>query len=81
MIKDRVSLKGDLECLLVTCLRDLSAQQDLELAADLGSATRLFGDGGVLDSLALLALVVAMERAIEDEFGIGVSLADERALS
>src|SRR5688572_13180574 len=81
MIKDRVSLNGDLVSLVVTCLRELSAQQDLKLPADLGSATRLFGDTGILDSLALVGLVVAVEQAIDDQFGVSLSLADEKALS
>lgn len=40
----------------------------------------LFGEGGVLDSLGLVNLVVAVEEAIEAELGVVVTIADERAL-
>jgi len=43
--------------------------------------TPLFGREGFLDSLGLVTLMVAVEQAIEDELGVSVSLADERALS
>jgi acyl carrier protein len=41
----------------------------------------LFGESGFLDSMSLVSLVVAVEQAIEDQFGKTVSLADEKALS
>jgi D-alanine--poly(phosphoribitol) ligase subunit 2 len=50
---------------------------DMPLTAD----TPLFGQEGVLDSLGLVTLVVAVEQAIEDQYRILVSLADEKALS
>jgi D-alanine--poly(phosphoribitol) ligase subunit 2 len=43
--------------------------------------TPLFGRDGILDSMGLVTLVVAVEQAIDDELGVGVSLADARALS
>lgn len=41
----------------------------------------LFGDQGKLDSLGLVNLVALTEQRIEDELGVSISLADERALS
>ena len=55
--------------------------REVATVPELGSETPLFGREGVLDSLGLVALVVAVEQAIEDEYGVSVSLADERALS
>jgi acyl carrier protein len=43
--------------------------------------TLLFGQGGRLDSVGLVNLVVSMEQSIEDRFGVSVSLADESAVS
>jgi acyl carrier protein len=43
--------------------------------------TPLFGQNGILDSLGSVMLVVALEQAIADEFGVSISLADERAMS
>jgi acyl carrier protein len=44
-------------------------------------ATPLFGKDGILDSTGLVSLVVALEQGIQDEYGISISLADDRALS
>lgn len=43
--------------------------------------TVLFGLGGVLDSLGLVNLIVAVEQKIEEEFGLALTLADERAMA
>jgi acyl carrier protein len=43
--------------------------------------TRLLGSESVLDSMHLVSLIVAIEREVEDAFGLAVTLADERALS
>ena len=43
--------------------------------------TILFGKSGKLDSLALVNLIVAVEEKIQEEFGVTVTLADERAMS
>ncbi len=43
--------------------------------------TVLFGKGGKLDSLGLVNLIVVTEQRIEEEFGVAITLADERALS
>ena len=45
------------------------------------SETRLLGSQSVLDSIHLVSLIVAVEREVEDAFGVAVTLADERALS
>jgi D-alanine--poly(phosphoribitol) ligase subunit 2 len=43
--------------------------------------TVLYGSDGRLDSLELVNLIVAAEQNIEDEMGIPITLADERAMS
>lgn len=43
--------------------------------------TRLFGPPSALDSLNLVAFIVAIERQLEDAFDVTLTLADERALS
>lgn len=41
----------------------------------------LLGESGSLDSFGLVNLVVALEQRIEDEFGVTLTLADEKAMS
>lgn len=55
----------------------LPRKQRLEKSID----TILFGKSGKLDSLALVNLIVAVEEKIQEEFGVTVTLADERAMS
>lgn len=43
--------------------------------------TVLYDTGGRLDSLELVNLIVTTEQNIEDEFGLPLTLADERAMS
>lgn len=43
--------------------------------------TRLYGSQSALDSLGIVNLIVTVEREIDDEFGVALTLADERALS
>lgn len=58
---------------------------NLELPDDMklekSTSTVLFGDGGKLDSLGLVNLVVAAEQKITEDFDNPISISDERAMS
>jgi len=41
----------------------------------------LLGPAGAVDSLGLVRLVMIVERQVEDDFGVPVSLTDEKAMS
>jgi acyl carrier protein len=71
----------ELTSMIVTTTRELSAEQGIEIAPTLNADTRLFGEGGLLDSMALVSLVIAVEQAVEEKYGTPVALADEKALS
>lgn len=65
-------------------IRELAAMadgNDVPVAGAPSPDTPLFGDGGVLDSLGLVELIIALEQEIESEAGVTVVLADERAFS
>lgn len=55
------------------------AERKVDLSA--GDAAPLFGVERVLDSLALVGLLVAVEQGIDDELGVILTLADEKAAS
>ncbi len=74
-------MSTDILQIIVSCTREVGEEQEINLPGDLGSETRLFGREGLFDSVGLVSLVVAVEEAIEDQFGQAVSLADERAMS
>lgn len=67
--------------LIVNATRELGAEQGIEIAQTLTADTRLFGEGGLLDSMALVSLVIAVEQALEEKYQTTVGLADEKALS
>ena len=70
----------DLVDLVKTCLVEVAEQDGLDLP-NLETETEIFGEGGFLDSAALVMLVTVVEEAIEEELGVTVSLTDERAMS
>jgi len=74
-------MSTDLVSLIVKALHELDGQQTLKIPQDLKREMSLFGLDGILDSLGLVTLVVAVEQAIEDEWGVSLSLADDKALS
>lgn len=43
--------------------------------------SRIFGNDGILDSMGLVNLIVALEERIQDEYDVVITLADERAMS
>lgn len=60
---------------------ELNDQLEKKISIEAGENAGLYGLGGVLDSLGLVTLIVAVEQAIEDELGETISLADEKAMS
>jgi acyl carrier protein len=71
------------DALVQLIVKVASELDDLDAAVrdGLSEGTKLFGSEGILDSMGLVSLVVAVEQAIDDEYGVAVALADERALS
>ncbi len=41
----------------------------------------LFGQEGKLDSLGLVNMIVAVEERLDEEFGLAITIADEKAMS
>jgi len=74
-------MNDELTQLIIAATRELSAEQGIEIKQALGPDTRLFGEGGLLDSMALVSLVIAVEQAVEEKYDTPVALADEKALS
>ena len=48
---------------------------------DKSPETMLFGKSGRLDSLSLVSFIVEVEQQVQEEFGVAITLADERAMS
>ncbi len=67
--------------LIQKCVWEIGNEQKIELPGNFGGDTALFGRHGLFDSLGLVSLVVAVEEAIEDQYGVSISLADQQAMS
>lgn len=77
-----VTTEADVVAVITRTLADLEEQGVVDTGgAEIDADAALFGEFGLLDSVGLVSLVVAVEQAIEDELGVQVGLADERALS
>lgn len=74
-------MNKDLVPLIAQILHELNGKPNTDSAPDIDEQTRLYGPDGILDSLGIVTLVVALEQAIEDSYGVSISLADEKALS
>lgn len=60
-------------------LRFYAASEQSSL--DPGDETVLLGERGAVDSLGLVRLILTVERSLEDDLGIQLSLTDEKAMS
>lgn len=67
--------------IILTQAEELNEQLTNKIPVEQGADAPLFGKGGVLDSVALVTLIVAVEQAIEDEFDVALTIADEKAMS
>jgi acyl carrier protein len=73
-------MKEELISLILETLRGMSEDEDSPYT-DVTPDTVLFGKNGILDSIGLVSLIVAVEQAIEDRYAVAVTLADEKAFS
>jgi acyl carrier protein len=76
-----MTLDKELIELISRHLKDLESDLGTPLDNDPDAETALFGEGGRLDSMGLVTLVLDVEQAIQDRFGKAISLADEKAMS
>ena len=67
--------------IILEAMTELNEQLDENKRLPLDIETPLFGRSGGLDSLGLVNLIVYTEQRIEDEMGVTIPLADERAMS
>lgn len=67
--------------LLIDSVRDMIEQGSRPMPEAIDEATSLVGQQAVLDSLALVTLIVDLEQRIEEEYGAILTLADDRAMS
>lgn len=73
--------KDDVREVVFEALRNINLERSPDDQVALSDETRLFGTDAVLDSLALVSVIVDVETLLADRFGANISLTDDRALS
>lgn len=67
--------------IISSAVREMGEELENETLQNVNEETKLFGEGGVLDSLALVSLIADIEEKIDDALNRSIVLADERAMS
>jgi acyl carrier protein len=81
MNRQRQVSRTEIASLVLSSLRGMLSKKDGPPPDGMGESTSLIGRGSLLDSLGLVTLIVDLEQRLEDEYGISLTLADERAMS
>ena len=67
--------------LVMASLHEVLSQNDQPMPDLANGSVNLIGREAVLDSLGLVTLIVDLEQRLEEEYGVALVLADERAMS
>lgn len=76
-----MSENGKVLDLILEVIEELNLEREPEDRVEKSANAVLFGSGSSLDSLGLVGLIVATEQKIDDQFGVAITLADEKAMS
>lgn len=71
----------EIESLVIESVRMLAKDFEIETLTEANADSLLYGEGGPLDSMALVNLIADVEDAVAEQYGATITLADERALS
>ncbi len=74
-------MRDRVQVLVREAVNDLNDELEYDGLRDPTEETVIFDGSAGVDSLSLVSLIVSLEAACEAEFGVEVSLADERAMS
>lgn len=74
-------MKAKIENIIVTTLKNLADEFEMKELQSPNATTQIYGGGGGLDSLALVSFITDLEQTLNDELGLELILADERAMS
>ena len=72
---------AEIESLVIESVQLLAKDFEIDGLAEVNSDSLLYGEGGPLDSMALVNLIADVEDAVAEKAGAAITLADEKALS
>jgi len=73
--------RADIERTVFAAVDDLNATLPEEKRLPRNGEARLIGAEGRLDSIGLVDLILSVEQKLQDEAGVAVTIADEKAFS
>lgn len=73
--------KDAIQVIIFQALNNINDERTPDEQIAIGLDTRLFGVDAVLDSLALVSVIVDVESAVSEQAGHEISLTDDRAMS
>jgi len=71
----------EIESLVIESVRLLAKDFEIDGLTETKADSLLYGEGGPLDSMALVNLIADVEDAVAEKYNATITLADERALS
>lgn len=74
-------MEGRIVPLIIRLVAEVWTPEDGPVPDDLGPDSPLLGPSGLLSSMGLVSLLLALEQELEGAYGVTVRLADERAMS
>jgi acyl carrier protein len=86
--RDRFVVGGSVESILdgiaelvYRSVDEVNEELENEVKLEKAMDTLLYGRGATIDSMTLVSLIVAVEDALRREYGLSVTLANEKAMS
>jgi len=73
--------KEDLKIKLINLLNDFIKENEIEINGEIDDSTRLIGSSSILDSMDLVQFIVEVEQFLDEDYGIEIQLASEKAMS
>ena len=70
-----------IEALVLESVQMLAEDFELDALQSPQADSLLYGEGGTLDSMALVNLIADIEDALSEKFDLSIALADEKAMS
>jgi D-alanine--poly(phosphoribitol) ligase subunit 2 len=74
-------VQKEISSIVMAAIHEFFETYEKDINLELDEDISLYGNEGVLDSLGLVTLIVMVEESIENELGLAVVLADEKAMS
>ncbi len=72
---------AEVQSAVASAIDELNQSRPADRQIGKSDETVLYGAGSVMDSLGLVNLIVSIESAVGERFGVAITLADEKAMS